>query len=423
MNREYFPMLDETLFSATLSNGLPVFVVPKPGFTRKAAYFVTDFGAIHTDFTFEGKHHTVPAGVAHYLEHKMFELPGRDVTEEFAAMGASVNAFTSYDLTAYYFSCTEHFDESLRLLLEFVSTPWFPEESVIREQGIIDQEIGMNLDNPNTQVFENLMKTMYRSHPIRVPILGTPESIREITPEILNICHKAFYTPGNMTLCVVGDVDAEAVVAAAEEILGKESRPVGIKDDYPEEEMTCPRQKITARMDISMPAFSLGFKCEAPGKGEEAIRQEFVADLAAEALFGESSALYLQLYEEGIIDGSFGGGFEVSDGCALLTCGGDSLYPDEILPRILSAAEKIVREGIPQEDFVRMKRSALGRRIQDLDSFSSTCFRLCAFYMSDYPYFQFPELYETIEISHLQEFLGQVVTARRSCLSVMEPYA
>ena len=139
MNKTFYPGLDETVYRKQLKNGLQVAVVPKPGFTRKLAYFVTDFGSIHTDFELDGKQYHVPAGVAHYLEHKLFELPDRDVTAEFAALGANVNAFTSYDMTAYYFSCTANFDESLRLLLEFVSTPYFPEESVIREQGIIDQ--------------------------------------------------------------------------------------------------------------------------------------------------------------------------------------------------------------------------------------------------------------------------------------------
>lgn len=422
MNKQYYPMLDETLYSCTLSNGLTVFVVPKPGFTKKMAYFITDFGAIHTSFTLDGVHHTVPAGVAHYLEHKMFELPGRDVSAEFAAMGASVNAFTSFDLTAYYFSCTEHFDDCLHLLLEFVSTPYFPAESVERERGIIDQEIGMNLDDPNTQVFENLVSAMYRTHPIRVPILGTTASIREITPDILENCHRAFYTPGNMTLCVVGDVDPEAVRAIATRVLGEAARPVGVKDPETEEDMTCQRPEVTARMDISMPAFSLGFKCEAPGSGEEAIRQEFVADLACEALFGESSGLYLRLYEQGIIDGTFGGGFETSDGCAMLTCGGDSMQLEQILPNILEAARQLEKDGIPEEDFLRMKRSALGRRIRDLDSFDSTCFRICAYHMSGYDYFRFSQLYENIAVSDLQAFLSRVIRAERSCLSVIEPH-
>ena len=192
MSKQYYEKLDETLFRTVLPNGLRVMVVPKPEFGRKSAYFVTDFGSIHRKFALDGVQYETPAGVAHFLEHKMFDLPGRDVSAEFAAMGASVNAFTSYDLTAYYFSCTERFEEALRLLLEFVSTPYFTQESVQKEQGIIDQEIAMNEDDPNTRVFEILTEAMYRNHPIRTPILGTEESIRQITAELLHTCHRAF---------------------------------------------------------------------------------------------------------------------------------------------------------------------------------------------------------------------------------------
>jgi single-stranded-DNA-specific exonuclease len=212
MKKVYYPELDETLHSCVLENGLTVAVVPRKGFTKKLAYFVTDYGSIHTDFLLEGKLHKAPAGVAHYLEHKMFDLPGdRDVSAEFASMGAMTNAFTSYDLTAYYFSTTENFDGCLRLLLEFVSTPYFTEESVEKERGIIDQEISMNLDSPDSQVFDSLMESLFHKHPIRVPILGTSETIREITPEVLYNCHRAFYTPVNMLLCVIGDVEPESV--------------------------------------------------------------------------------------------------------------------------------------------------------------------------------------------------------------------
>ena len=173
----YYPRLDEQVYRRVLPNGLALEVVKKPGFAKKQAYFVTDFGSIHTHFRFEGKEHRVPAGIAHYLEHKMFDLPdGRDVSAEFAALGASSNAFTSYDMTAYYFSCTDHFEQCLRLLLEFVSTPYFTEESVEKERGIIDQEIGMNLDAADSVVFENLARAMYARHPIREPILGTSQT-------------------------------------------------------------------------------------------------------------------------------------------------------------------------------------------------------------------------------------------------------
>ena len=417
-----YPELDETCYKEVLENGLTVAVVKRPGFTKKLAYFVTDYGAIHTSFTLEGKEYQAPAGVAHYLEHKLFDMPGgRDVSAEFAAMGAMTNAFTSYDLTAYYFSCTENFRDCLKLLLEFVSTPYFTEESVEKERGIIDQEIGMNQDAPDSVIFENLMVSMYDRHPIRIPILGTSETIREISAETLHTCHRAFYTPGNMLLCVVGDVDPEEVKALALSVLGTEKREVGCKQPLPVESMTVTRKNTQRIMEVAMPMFNLAFKCEPLGLGEEAIRQEMVADLAAEALFGESSELYLKLYEAGIIDSSFGGGFETIDGCAMLMCSGDSDFPEQVRTAILAQAETIAAGGIADDAFLRMKRSALGRRIRQLDSFDATCFRTCAYHFSGFDYFRFPEIYRSIEKDEIRQFIARIVTEERSCLSVIQP--
>ena len=422
MKRIEYPGLDEVLYSEVLENGLTVLVVPRKGFTKRLAYFVTDYGSIHTDFTLEGKEYKAPAGVAHYLEHKLFDMPGdRDVSAEFAAMGAMTNAFTSYDMTAYYFSTTEHFDDCLHLLLEFVSTPYFTEESVEKERGIIDQEIGMNEDAPDSVIFENLMQSLYENHPIRVPILGDSETIRQITPEVLQRCHRAFYTPGNMLLCVVGDVEPETVTALAREVLGNEHKEVGVKQRRWPEEMTAVAEEKTASMEVAMPMFSLGFKCEPLAMGAEAIRREMVADLAAEVLFGESSELYLRLYEEGIIDSSFGGGFETIDGCAMLLCSGDSDDPRAVRDALITQAEKIVQEGITESHFLRLKRSALGRRIRGLDSFDSTCFRLCAYHFSDFAYFRFPEIYRDIEAGEILEFLSRVVKKNRCSLSIINP--
>ena len=418
----YYGELDETCYREVLENGLTVAVVKRPGFTKKLAYFVTDYGAIHTSFTLEGKEYHAPAGVAHYLEHKLFDMPGgRDVSAEFAALGAMTNAFTSYDLTAYYFSCTENFHACLKLLLEFVSTPYFTAESVEKERGIIDQEIGMNQDAPDSVIFENLMAAMYAHHPIRIPILGTSETIREITAETLHTCHRAFYTPGNMLLCVVGDVEPEEVKSLALSVLGSGKKAVGCKQPLPVESMTTPEKNRSRVMEVAMPMFNLAFKCEPLGLGDEAIRREMVADLAAEALFGESSELYLRLYEAGIIDSSFGGGFETIDGCAMLMCSGDSDHPEEVRTAILAQAEKIAAGGIGDEAFLRMKRSALGRRIRQLDSFDGTCFRVCAYHFSGFDYFRFPEIYRSIEKEEIRAFITQTVTEKRSCLSVIQP--
>lgn len=421
MSWNYYENLDERCYTCRLQNGLTVKVIPKPGFTRKLAYFVTDFGSIHTDFIMDREQYHVPAGVAHFLEHKMFELPGRDVTAEFAALGANVNAFTSYDMTAYYFSCTANFEESLRLLLEFVSTPYFTDESVQREYGIIDQEIAMNEDAPDSREFELLVSRMYENHPIRVPILGTRESIRQIDAEILYDCHRAFYTPENMMLCVVGDVDAEAVASVAEEILGTARKPAAIKQkDWPEE-MVCRQESDKLRLEVAMPTFQIGFKCEKASHGEDALRTDVIGYLAAEMLLGESTRLYLDLYEAGIIDSSFGGSFETIDGCAMLTCGGDGDQPEKVRRALLERAAEIAEKGLDEQEFLRLKRGAMGRRIRDLDSFDATAFRQCAYHFLDFDYFQFPKIYADVKMEEVQAFIARVVRPERCAMAITEP--
>ena len=421
METRTYPALGEQVIWQTLPNGLPIAIVPRPGFTKKLCYFVTDFGAIHTDFTMDGKAYRAPGGIAHYLEHKLFDLPGRDVTAEFAALGAIPNAFTSYDVTAYYFSCTENFDKCLDLLLEFVSTPYFTDETVQKEQGIIGQEIDMNRDNPDTQIFEMLMESMYENHPIRVPILGRRETIAQITPENLTACHKAFYRPDNMLLCVVGDVDPEEVRKIAEERLGNPKNPPVERVRRWEETMTCKTAYVEKTMDVAMPMFHLGFKCEPWEPGEEATRRELTAELAAEALFGESSTLYQSLYEQGLIDTSFGGGFETIDGMALFTASGDSNDPKAVVEAILRRAKEIAEKGLVEADFLRMKRSALGRRIRSLDSFDATCYRICAYYLSGFDYFRFPAIYRDITAEDVCRFLESSITQERMSLAVIYP--
>lgn len=421
MTKTYYDALDETLYRATLPNGLRVIVNKKSGFTKKQCYFAVDFGSVHTDFTFAGENYHVPAGIAHYLEHKMFDLPARDVTAEFSALGATVNAFTSYDMTAYYISCTENFPQALRLLLEFVSTPYFTQESVERERGIIAQEIGMNADEPGERCFENMAAALYEQHPIRVPILGTVRSIAEITPELLYLCHRAFYTPENMVLCVVGDVDENEVCDIAREVLGDEKRPSGEKIPMPQEKMRALRPYVRQNMEVAMPMFSLAFKTTCAEKGAQAVHQEIVFDLAAEALFGESSALYMRLYEQGLIDTSFGGGFDTVDGCAMLSCSGDSVDPEAVRDAILVQGHVLATQGVPERDFLRMKRSAMGRRIQSLDGFASTCYRLCASEMSEFDYFLFPRIYDTISAEEIRVFIEQTVKEENCCLSVIYP--
>ena len=235
MDRREYPNIGETLYSSVLPNGLRLNVVPKKGFSTRYAVFAADYGGAHRRFTLDGKAIDTPAGVAHFLEHKMFDLPnGDNALNILSANGADPNAFTSSGVTCYYFSCTEGFEENLRMLLHFVSTPYFTAETVSKEQGIIGQEIRMGEDSPDSAVYYNLMEQLYSHHPIRDRVAGTLESIAQISHETLYNCHRAFYAPSNMALCVEGDVDPGTIETIALEVLGRDCAPVPVADFGPE---------------------------------------------------------------------------------------------------------------------------------------------------------------------------------------------
>ena len=261
MKTTVYPRIGEKVLWETLPNGLPVCVVPKPGYARRFAFFPTRYGGMDMRFRLDGRWLDTPAGIAHYLEHKMFDTADGSAMQELAKGGAEPNAFTSNAVTAYYFDCTEHFYENLRILLSFVSVPYFTDESVEKEQGIIAQEIGMIEDNPEWQVYRQMMQALYRHSPVRQSVAGSVESIRRITAQTLYDCHKAFYTPANMCLVVVGDVDPEEVLRAAREVLPRESGPAIPRDYGREEDLTPHMARIEGRMEVAMPTFLLGFKC------------------------------------------------------------------------------------------------------------------------------------------------------------------
>lgn len=416
-----FPSIGESCYEERLANGLLVRVVPKKDFARKYAFIAVNFGSVDTSFTVGGQKHRVPDGIAHYLEHKMFDLPDENAMNLFAAQGGSPNAFTSYAMTAYYFSCTENFEQNLRTLLKMVMTPYFTPESVEKERGIIAQEIKMYEDSADSRVYEDMFDALYAEHPVRVPIAGTVESIGEITAQTLYDCYHAFYQPSNMILCVTGDVDAQKVIAAAQELTPDIKAEIPQRD-YGKKESMLPVKKCTKRtMEVSMPSFSIGFKCEEPQNGQESILREMIGDLAAEILIGESSPLYQRLYEDGLIDAGFSAGYEsVKDAC-MITAGGDSRDPDAVLNAMLEEAQRIANEGFDTELFERLKKSSLGRRTRDLDSFESICYRNCAYYFEGTDYFRFPETYASVTKEAVQDFLCKVIRPERSAMSVIVP--
>lgn len=350
----------------------------------------------------------------------MFDTKDGSAMQDLAKNGAEPNAFTASSLTGYYFDCTEHFEENLKILLRFVSVPYFTQESVDKERGIIAQEIRMVEDNPDWQIYQQLLQALYVRHASRVPIAGTVESIAEITPQTLYDCHKAFYTPANMVLTVVGDVRPDRVFEAAERILPAESGP-DIERDYGDEPEAIHEKEVTRHMEVSAPQFLLGFKCPPPERGESGYRTELLGDLAWDILLGESSPLYQRLYENGTINGSFGGAFDTLPGAACLYAGGDCREPRKVAEAILRETERLQTDGIDPDYWQRMLRAAFGSTLRGLNSFENIAVGLAEGHFQGYDALRFPRVYESIQPEDVLAFLRRNVREDRMALSRILP--
>ena len=421
MEKIDFTKVGEQMYHEVLENGLNVFVFPKPEFGKGYAFFATNFGGMDMRFCLDGVWHETPAGVAHYLEHKTFDTEDGNALQDLASNGASPNAFTSNAITGYYFESTEKFMENLKILLSFVSIPWYTQESVDKEQGIIGQEIGMIEDNPNWRVFTNLLGALYKNHPIRVSVAGSVESISHITAETLYACHKAFYQPSNMVLCVAGDVSPTEVCALAREVLPRETAPVAVKD-YGEPEL--PRVAspyVEERMEVSTPIFQLGYKGDAPVQGDGALRQELVGDLAMEALLGDSSPLYARLYREGLLNKNFSYGYEGYPGCSLLVAGGESRDPEAVRKAVAEEAVRLAREGIDEKLWERIKKGSYGNLVRSLNSFENLCIAQAQTFFAGSSYLNFADLYADITKAEAEALIARWVVEERTALSVIRP--
>ena len=418
MKKQSISSLGESFYETTLSCGLRVRVIPRPGFAKAYAYFALDYGSIDTRFRQSGETFTTPAGTAHYLEHKMFDMPYGDAMDRYAAYGGRPNASTGYTTTAYHVECAEHFEENLRTLVELVSTPYFTEKSVEKERGIIAQEIRMYEDSADSRVYDNLFAAMYAHHPVRVPIAGTVESIQHITPTVLERCHEAFYAPTNAMLCVAGDVDPDAVERIAAELLRGARRPAPERDYGAPEKLTCEKPRVTDVMEVSMPTFVLGCKAAAP---KSPMRAEMIGDLAADCLFGSSTPFYKSLYESGLIDGTFSAGYEGLKGIGMFTAGGDSRDPDAVADAIFEEARRVAENGLDPELFRRQKKAALGRLLRSLDSFEELCSRSCGHFFDGEEFFLSEEVFRSVEQAEIEQFVRDVLLPERSAISVILP--
>ena len=422
MEHKAFPSLGEDLYTETLPNGLRLQVIPKPGFRSCYAVLAVNYGGAFRRFRLDGEDFDTPAGAAHYLEHKMFDLPeGDKALEQLSANGADPNAFTAAGITCYYFRCTERFAENLRLLLHFVTTPYFTEETVQKEQGIIAQEIQEDLDSPDSAVYYRLLRQLYARHPFREPVIGSLESIREIRPETLAACHRAFYTPANMCLCVEGDVEPDQIARIARESLPEGPAPLP-ETDFGEPEEPLPLEKLHRESwDLSAPLFLIGAKLCPTGKGREALRERLTAALALRLLAGSSSPFYHRLYAQGLLNRSFDGELDFSLGLGTLLLGGESPDPEAVLRALEEELDRVRREGLDPARFERAKRASLGARLRGLEDFESLCIALAEGLFDGYCALDATELLQDIGRAECEDYLRRRLAPERLALSIIEP--
>jgi len=397
-----YPGVKETLYREKMPNGLEVYVLPKEGFQKTYATFSTRYGSVDNHFALEGGQPVrVPDGIAHFLEHKMFEEPEGDIFATFATQGASANAFTSFDRTVYLFSATENIPANLITLLDFVQRPYFTDENVEKEKGIIEQEINMYKDNADWRVYFGLIAALYRVHPVHIDIAGTVESIRQIDKETLYRCYETFYHPSNMMLFVVGGVQAEQVMQLVRDNqAGKSFAEQGeIKRIFDSEPAEVKNARTTTRLPVSLPKLMFGFKeKELPSTVEQLLKREVTTKLMLEALIGSSSELYQSLYDDNLISDGFGSEYNASMQYAFSVLGGDTRDPDELLRRVRAAVDAMLETGLDAASFERTKRKRLGNYLRMLNSPESIANEFTRYRFRGGDLFGLKELYETVSL-------------------------
>lgn len=411
----------EKYLSFRHKSGVRVLFAPN-GYTSACAVYSSDYGGADTRFTVDGKAHETPAGIAHFLEHKLFETEdGGDAFELFSELGADANAFTSHTATSFTFSApTESFYDSLAVLLHFVHTPHFTAESVEKERGIIAEELRMYEDNPDSRLYAELMKSLYKNDPIRYDVGGTAGSIEKITPSLLYFCHGAFYSPENMTLVIAGDVDVDGIAKVMDENI-PEVKPARVKKLYPAEPDKAPGRLSRVKMDVSEPLFSFGVKDPKIGAPEEMSRKSAALSLICAMLFGASSQFYCGLYESGLINGDVDTGYYYSANNAYLSVTGESRKPFTVKRRITETIEKALSGGIDAEEFERVKKVFYANFVYSLQSSSSAAYSLLSFAQLKDDMTKYPDLINSIKADQALGFLRALYDKERCAFAVVEP--
>ncbi|MFS8650841.1 MAG: pitrilysin family protein [Caldibacillus sp.] len=427
MEKIHFPQLKENLYYERLENGLDVYILPKAGFHKTYVTFTTKYGSIDNEFIPLGKNDfiRVPDGIAHFLEHKLFEKEDGDVFQRFSQQGASANAFTSFTRTAYLFSATRNVEENLKTLIEMVQTPYFTEQTVEKEKGIIGQEIQMYNDNPDWRLYFGTIQSMYHNHPVRIDIAGTVESIHEITKDMLYECYHTFYHPSNMLLFICGPVDPKNYMNwirmnQAEKDYTNQPEIKRQSIDEPEEVR---EKRRVLKMNVLTPKCMVGIKSNKTGlQGEELLKTELSLQLLFDMLFSQSSDHYQNLYDEGLIDQTFSYDFTQEETFGFALFGGDTRKPDELAEAIIEILLQAKNgETLLPEHLERMKKKKIGYFLRAFNSPEFIANQFTRYAFNDMDLFQVVPMLEKITFNDVKDLAESFIDESRISICQILP--
>ena len=427
MEVRHFENIDEKIYFETLENGMQVYLMPKPGFNKTYATFTTRYGSIDHEFVPFGESvaKRVPDGIAHFLEHKLFEKEDYDVFSKFSENSASSNAFTSFTRTCYLFSATSDLNKNLETLLDFVQSPYFTEETVEKEKGIIEEEIKMYADNADFKSYFGLLGNLYHNHPINIDIAGTVESIQDITADLLHECYNTFYHPSNMLLFVIGDFEPESIMAQIKENQDtKNYQPAPeIKRFLPDEPTDVATKERTVKMQTSSAKVLVGVKGipDVQASKQELVKQEMTLEIICELLFGSSSEYYESLLDNHLANDTFS--YEVTNesSFSFLMVGGDTTSPDELTASLWEKLLEVPRMTFIEDEFARIKKQKIGRFLSTLNSVEFIANQFTEYAFNGMNLFEVLNVLESLKLSDLHDISKQYFDEKRITVFTVLP--
>ena len=411
----------EKLYTEKLENGLTIMIIPKTGIRKKYVMWATHYGSIDNKFVIPGEDEVteVPDGIAHYLEHKMFEQEnGKNSLDRLTELGVNANAYTTTNYTTYLFESTDNFYEALDELMDYVQHPYFTDENVEKERGIISQEINMYDDEPEWVVYMNAIRCMYKVNPIRIDIAGTVESIQAIDKEVLYKCYNTFYNPSNMVMCFCGDFKPEELLKEIKNRLVKKPLQGEIKRIYEEEPDEIVQKRVEKEMEVSIPAFVIGIKDKL--EKENIVKKHIAIEVLLNLLIGKSSNLYKELYEKELIVSEPYLEYEIGENYAHIAISGTSKNPDEVLKRLLQETAKIKAHGINENDLNRIKNMLYGNLVKEFNSVSSISRMFITDYFKGINSFEYLETYKEISKEYVEQVLNDVFMEEKTVISIVK---